>query len=322
MKPQPVSVVMPSLDDPELLERHLPLLRAEFERRAVGDELVLVDDTGRGLLAPFAAERCPWARLLINPRNLGFAGAARAGAEAAVHGFVFLMNPDIRVRPGFLEPLLAALKDPRVHSAVPRILLHGDPERIESLMEIDQRQELHFVRQRGLEGGAERFETGVFPVAYGVGGALLLRRDDFLAHGFDPLYEPFYHEDADLGLCAWRRGLSVCYVADSVVEHHHRSTIKKRIPADFVRAVIERNLFLLQWKFFDHPEEQQRHLEVLYRYALDAYQRDSREELIWLLLALDRLEELARSRAALPPAVRDFHQVRTFARPFPPPRAD
>jgi GT2 family glycosyltransferase len=318
----PVSVVMPSLFDPDMLARHLPVLHQEFLRRAAGDELVLVDDTGSGQLAPFAAEVCPWARLVVNPRNLGFAGAARAGALAAGHGLLFLMNPDIRVRPGFLEPLIAALGDPKVHSAVPRILLHGEAERIESVMEIDQREELHFVRQRGLEGQARSFEQGEFPVAYGVGGALLLRRDDFLAQGFDPLYEPFYHEDTDLGLCAWRRGLSVRYVAAALVEHHHRSTIKKRIPSEFVRAVIERNLFLLQWKFLDHPAEQQRHLEVLYRYALDAYQRDQRDELTWLLLALDRLEALARSRAALPPAVRDFHQVRTFARPFPPPSAD
>jgi GT2 family glycosyltransferase len=312
----PISIVMPSLDDPELLERHLPPLLAEFERRSLGDECVLVDDTGSGRLAAFANERFPGVRTLVNPSNLGFARAARAGAEAARHGLLFLMNPDIRVRSGCLDPLVAALADPAVHSAVPRILLQGDEGRIESLMEIDQRQDLHFVRQRGLEGRAQDFAEGSLDVAYAVGGALLIRRADFLARGFDPLYEPFYHEDTDLGLCAWRSGKTVRYVGQSVVEHHHRSTIKKRIPEAFVRAVIERNLFLLQWKFLDEPAEQQRHLEVLHRYAIDAYLRDQRDELTWLLLALDKLAELAHSRAALPPAVRSFHQVRSQARPF------
>lgn len=292
-----VSVVIPSLGDEELLRIALPLLKRECDSRGVGDEVLVIDDTGRAVLAPFLAAEFPWVRSIANAANLGFAQTARVGAQAAQFGLLFIMNPDIRVHAGFLEPLVAELERPEVHSAVPRILLNGDPAQIESVMEIGQRNGFHFVRQRGLEGEAQRFSAGVFPVAYGVGGAILLRREEFLDRGFDALFEPFYHEDTDLGLSAWWRGRRVHLVADSVVEHHHRGSIRKRIPATFVRAIIERNLLLLQWKFLDDPQARREHMGALYRLALDAYLLGDREQLIWLRLALDRLTQLATSRA-------------------------
>ncbi|MCH8031270.1 MAG: hypothetical protein IIB09_05575, partial [Bacteroidetes bacterium] len=61
------------------------------------------------------------------------------------------------------------------------------------------------------------------PVPFCVGGAFLVRREEFLeGEGFDPLFEPFYWEDVDLCLAAWRRGRRVLEVPLSVVEHHHR----------------------------------------------------------------------------------------------------
>src|SRR5262249_22491213 len=46
-----VSVVIPALDDRELLARNLPPLLDELTRRAAGDELIVVDDTGEDRLA-------------------------------------------------------------------------------------------------------------------------------------------------------------------------------------------------------------------------------------------------------------------------------
>ena len=304
-----VSVVVPSLDDRDLLERDLPPLLAELARRGAGDELVVVDDTGKGELARWVGQRFPGARAVANPSNVGFAAALRAGVEAARHPLVLAMNPDILVREGFLDPLVAALDDPDVHSAVPRILLFGDPERVESIVEIAFDRDLAYVRQRGLEGQARRF-SGTLPVNYAIGGALLVRRAEFLAGGgFDPLYEPVYYEDVDLGFAAWRAGRRVLWVGASVVEHHHRGTIRRRVDEALVRAVIERNRLLFQWKFVEGGDAVERELEALDRLAIDAYLRDEREELERLALALDRLPELAASRGALPPAVRSFAAV-------------
>lgn len=311
-----VSVVMPSLDDRELLERHLPPLLAEFARRAADDECVLVDDTGERVLSAWCAERFPAVRVVERAANGGFGLALRSGVEAARHELVFCMNPDVLVHAGFLAPLVDCMRAPRVHSATPRVLLNGAADRVESLTEIHWEAGIGRLRQRGMDGEAARFAERREPVAYAIGGTCMLRRSEFLAAGgLDPLYEPFYFEDLDYGWNAWRAGRAVVYEPRSVVEHHHRGSIGKRIPKEKVRAIIERNRLLFQWKFLDDARLVQQHVEALLRLAIDAWMRGERDQLVWLLLALEEQDSAHSARRALAPAVLDFEQVRARARP-------
>jgi GT2 family glycosyltransferase len=319
---RPVSVVIASLDDVELFESHLPALMAELDRRGAGDEVLVVDDTGRDVLQGWFSVHFAEAlssgclRCVARAENGGFAAAMLDGARAARHELMFAMNPDILVHAGFLDPLIAALEDSTVHSAAPRILLNGDANTIESLVEIDHDRDLAYVRQRGLEGEAEPLGREARVVNYAIGGAMLLRRDEFVAlGGFDPLYEPFYYEDVDLGFAAWRAGREVRYCPESVVEHHHRGTIRKHVDAPLVRAVIERNRYLFQWRFIDGQERMRRHLAALRRAAVDAHLRDQREELVWLALALGELDRLEQARARLGPATRGYDEVCDLSRP-------
>jgi GT2 family glycosyltransferase len=298
---RPVSVVLPSLDDLDLLEAGLPPLLEELERRGQGDEVVIVDDTGRNVLGPALAERFGTVRVLAMEKNGGYAAALLAGMRAAQHPLVFSMNPDVRVRPGFLDPLVACLAEPEVAAVVPRVLLGGQEERIESLTYLEEKAGLLVVDQPGLGDVVDAPRLRLGSVAFAIGGACLLRRDEFLeSGGFDPLFEPFYWEDVDWGWQQWRAGRCILYQPASVVEHHHRGTIGRRLGADFVRAVIERNRLLFTWKHAQGREFQRRHLAACHRWALDAYLADRREDLVWLAFALDRVEQALAARRALP----------------------
>ena len=306
---RPVSVVLPCLDDRDLLAACLPALMAELDLRALSDEVIVVDDTGEDALSGWLAESFPGVRCVTRAENGGFARALRTGVRAAKHPLVFCMNPDVIVRRGFLDPLVACLADPEVHSATPRVLLGGDPSKIESITELSFVAGMGRLRQRGLEDGAGSFTGTELPVAYAVGGTCLLRRDEFLAEGHDPLYEPFYMEDLDLGWAAWRRGQRVVYEPSSIVEHHHRGTIGKVVEREFAVATIERNTLLFQWKFLDEPELLREHLAALYRRAVDAWLEDDREELIWIALATRHVDEALAARAALDPPERSFREI-------------
>ena len=306
----PVSIVIPSLFDTGLFDRSLPPLLSDLARRDLGDEILVVDDTGEDKLRPWMAEHYPSVRVHARAENGGFGKALLDGVTHAEHELVFCMNPDVVIRAGFLEPLVEALEDD-VDSVVPQILLHGRADEIESVTEIRVRRGLAEVGQPGLEGRAHEFQDGNRPVAYGIGGACLLRRSEFVAAGgCDPIYEPFYWEDVDVGWRAWREGKRVLYVPSSIVEHHHRGTIKSRVKENLVRAMIEKNRILFHWKYLDDPVEIREHRTALVRWAVDAWLGDEREELIWLALALDQAEEVAASRARMAPAVHDYAETR------------
>jgi len=313
-----ISIVIPALDDFDLFERSLPRLFAELERRDQDDEVLVVDDTGQDVIGKWLEGRFPRARVLAREENGGFARALQSGMEEARHELCFSMNPDVVVRAGFLEPLISALDDPQIAAAVPKVLLNGDEDRIESFLHLELTGGTLALAQPGLEGGGGAEATTTKNVAFTVGGTCLLRRREFLeGGGFDASYEPFYWEDVDWCWSQWRLGRRSVYVPASVVEHHHRGTIGRRIPRELVRAALEKNRLIFHWKHIDDPALLERHVAALHWLALDAWFEERREELVWLNLALEQAEEVLATRAGLAPSKLTFAEVYGQARPTP-----
>jgi GT2 family glycosyltransferase len=310
----PVSVVIPALGGTELLDANLPLLFREFEERAAGDELILVDDSGRGELEEWAVKALAGrpAKLVVRGENGGFAAALEEGIRAAENDLIFSMNSDVKVRPGFLAPLLLALDNPpaitdpkdsqsqgAAFAATPRVLLNGNEDEIESFSEY--RYLMGLLSNRTRRGPGEQLvvpEVNAL-IPFAIGGTFLFRRSEFQKlGGFDSLFAPFYFEDNDLCWRAWRQGLCSVYVPESVVEHHHKGTIGNLVSPKRRRAAVERGELLFNWKHLDQ-EDLQDHIALLYRRALDAWLTDNRQAMIWLQLALDSLDRACQERDEL-----------------------
>ncbi|MDE0896048.1 MAG: glycosyltransferase family 2 protein [Planctomycetota bacterium] len=316
----PVSVVIPALGNTKLLDANLPLLFAEFESRAVGDELVLVDDTGRGELEVWAKDALADrpARLVVRKENGGFAAAMEDGIRQAANDQIFSMNSDVRVLPGFLEPLQDALARPftskvadRVFAVAPRVLLNGNQGEIESFARSQLLSGLLTNREDPPRGETLRLPEDTTPIPFAIGGTFLFRRVEFeKLGGFDELFAPFYFEDNDLCWRAWRQGLCSLYVPGSVVEHHHKGTIGALLSPERRRAAVERGELLFNWKHLDDPDLKD-HVALLYRRTIDAWLMDDREVLIWLQLALDSFTDACSKRAKLAkaPSVASTRQI-------------
>ncbi|HTC78894.1 MAG TPA: glycosyltransferase, partial [Terriglobales bacterium] len=89
----------------------------------------------------------------------------------------------------------------------------------------------------------------LFPCFYGGGGSCAFDRHKFEElGGFDPLFQPFYLEDTDLGYLAWKRGWKVLYQPRSIVYHEHRGTIGRTFSQEFIQGVLKTNFVLFCWK--------------------------------------------------------------------------
>ncbi len=105
-----LSVVVVTFDSAAAVARCMPRL---VEQLADGDELVVVDNASSdGTLAAVRAA-APGARVLAQPRNLGFAAGANAGAAAATGDMVLFLNPDAEPAPGFVEAIRGPALDDR-----------------------------------------------------------------------------------------------------------------------------------------------------------------------------------------------------------------
>jgi len=239
------AIVIPNWNGRDLLEKYLPSVVAAAERVA-GSEVIVVDNGSTDGSAAFVAERFPQVRVVALEKNLGFGGGSNAGFRAARHDVVVLLNSDMRVEPGFLQPLLDGFTDAHVFSVSCQIFF-SDPNKVREETGLTE-----FWWERGnlrVRHRAEPTIRELYPCAYGGGGSCAYDRRKFLGlGGFDELLAPFYLEDTDLGYMAWKRGWKNLYQPASVVYHEHRGTIGRRFSEAYIQGVLKKNFLLFTWK--------------------------------------------------------------------------
>lgn len=250
----PVSLVVPNYNGRELLKKNIPTLIAAA--RAYGAaEVVVVDDGSKDDSVEVLRALGPDVRCEVHAVNKGFGGACLTGVQAARHPIVVLLNSDVHVEAGFVAPLVGPFeRDPRVFSVSPLILDRlGRPSKITVNLPHVRRGDLKW---DGVEEDdllrLSRLPLDVpleVPSLFGLGGAIAVDRARFLAlGGFDPLYKPFYHEDVDLGLMAWRRGWRVLVEPRSRVTHEDGGTIGRHFAPLKVKVARRRHRILCGWK--------------------------------------------------------------------------
>lgn len=261
-RPVSLSVVIPSWNGRDLLEKFLPSVvrAASFHP---DNEVIVVDNASDDGTAEWLRERFPQAasedaapsnaapegapkvRLLRMERNLGFGGGNNAGVQAARNSVVVVLNNDMRVEPDAFERLLEGFNDPGVFAVSAQIFFLDQGRRREETGLTEGRFEHGFFRL----GHVIEDVSTLYPTFYAGGGSTAFDRAKFLElGGFDSLFHPFYVEDADLSYGAWKRGWKVLYQPQAVVHHEHRGTIGRRFSAERIDAILKKNHILMVWK--------------------------------------------------------------------------
>jgi GT2 family glycosyltransferase len=208
-------------DEPELGEC-LDALLASVD---VVVDIVVVDNGDRsGQLARFANE--PRVDTFEPGLNLGFAGGCNAAAGRAAGDVLVLVNPDVVVDPHALVRLAAVALEPGVGIATASVRLAAEPGVMNSAGNPVHYLGLAWAGGHG-EPAAMHSERAL--VASASGACAAIRADLWRElDGFDPAYFA-YHEDVEISLRCWQRGLQVVYVPDAIALHHYefsRNTVK------------------------------------------------------------------------------------------------
>jgi GT2 family glycosyltransferase len=179
---------------------------------------------GSDALAEAAAERDDSVRLLRSSTNRGYAGAVNLALAEARGTYVAVLNMDLVVGPGWLQPLIACLDGtPGAGAVCPLILLESDPGLINAAG-----QNLH-VTGLGFNRwlGEPRGRAGAEPVQVrGLhGAAFLIRRDQLEALGGWDESGFLYFEDVELSWLLRLAGREIYCVPASTVSHDYHLTM-------------------------------------------------------------------------------------------------
>ncbi|MCE9537889.1 MAG: glycosyltransferase family 2 protein, partial [Bacteroidetes bacterium] len=243
-----------------LLEMNLPSVYAalrfaqlNFEGRgssplvrlgaSISYEVIVIDDASVDDSIVFIQQQYPDIKLLVNESNKGFSPTINKGIFAAQHELVLALNSDVQLKENYFIDQLKYFEALDTFGVMGKIIdLNGS-----------EIQDGAKYPKTGVKGIKTTFnyipltETNEMwlPSFFLSGANALMNREKlWQLGGFDELYAPYYYEDADLGIRAWRVGWKCYFEPQSVCMHAISSTIGK-LKSEKVKIIIERNRIIL-----------------------------------------------------------------------------
>ncbi|BBA35208.1 glycosyl transferase, family 2 [Methylocaldum marinum] len=240
-----VGVVIPNFNGIQLLRRNLPFVIRAAAAYPGACSIIVVDDGSRDGSVEMLRTEFPSVYVVVHEANRGFAEAIHSGVDAAEAEFLIFLNSDVRPEEDFMAPLIRHLETAGVFSVSPLVMdENGRVSPVSWRCFRIKRGRLRSVRWSFDDLKPARPIESLFAS----GGSVALRKSMFAAlGGYLPLYKPFYSEDFDLGLRAWKRGWRTLLEPASRVVHEKKGSISENVAANRVRKTRVRNRFLLEW---------------------------------------------------------------------------
>jgi GT2 family glycosyltransferase len=238
-----ISVILPNYNGKHLMELYIPSVLATLHHSEIDFEFIIIDDCSKDDSITFIEENYPEILLLKNKKNSGFSHTCNKGIFHATKELVFLLNSDVKLTIDYFEAQWKHF-DSETTFGVMGCVLNFDEIKIEDAARLP--------RYKGLKFKANTFYYSENPLdstytTYLSGANALVNREKLLLlKGFDEIYSPFYFEDFDLGLRAWKMGWFLYYEHKSKCFHKVSASTNNINKSNFVKITYNRNSMILQ----------------------------------------------------------------------------
>lgn len=245
----PITVIIPNYNGAQLLRKNLPSVKVACKAYGEQCTIIVVDDGSADDSLSVLQHEFPEVEVVIHDKNKGFAEAIHSGVHAAKTELLFLLNSDVEVQADIFAPLVSYFDDPNTFSVNPLIYdEQGEVKRHSWNLRQFKAGTLKLMPW-DLNDALNRRKNGEkLATAYAHGGSFMVRKSMFQAlNGFHPIYKPFYSEDYDLGLRAWRRGWPSYFEPSVHIVHQSLGSIRSNVKFKYVKSIRRRNRYLLEW---------------------------------------------------------------------------
>jgi N-acetylglucosaminyl-diphospho-decaprenol L-rhamnosyltransferase len=227
-----------------------------------GSEVIVVDNASQDNSHDVVKNMFPWAKLIANRRNLGFARANNQALEICRGLYVYFLNPDTEVLPGALRTMMDFMDtSPEVGLAGTRIVNPDGSS--QSSVERRYPGEKHTKHElKDLKGD----------IAWVLGASMIARRSILNdVGGFDERFF-LYGDDLDLCLAIRKAGWSIGFISDAEVVHWGGQSERNTLPIEIWRKKFDAELI-----FYDKHYSPR---------AIRAIKRENVAQALWRLLTL------------------------------------
>lgn len=235
-----ISVVIPNYNGIHLFPETMPALMCALENSGKEFEIIIVDDCSTDGSLEYLRKTYPDVTLLQTPTNSGFSVTVNKGIRTASHDLVLLLNSDVRLEHDYFNAQLSYFDNPDTFGVMGKIIGWYD-ENVQDGAKYP-RFSGYKLKTSGNYLPNSKYPTKPLLTMYLSGANALIRRKMLLQlNGFDEIYSPFYMEDVDLSIRAWRMGWK-CYFEPNVFCRHRTSeSIRTKEKKRYIRTIYNRN---------------------------------------------------------------------------------
>lgn len=242
---QSISVVIPNYNGKHLFPQTLPTVYQALQSLGFRYEIIIADDCSTDDSIGYLQHHHPDIRIIKNETNSGFSITANKGITCSSYNLVLLLNSDVKLTPHYFAPQLKYFDKEDTFGVMGRIVGWDD-----DLIQDGAKYPFFHGTKIKTSGNyllekEEYMQPGLLSMYLSGANALLNKKAFMQCGGFNELFSPFYIEDYELSLRAWRLGYKCYYEHSAVCRHQTSATIRSKSKKTFVEIIYNRNKLFL-----------------------------------------------------------------------------
>ncbi|MES2836160.1 MAG: glycosyltransferase family 2 protein [Bacteroidota bacterium] len=231
-----ISVVIPNYNGKQLLEKNLPAVFAAL-KNVLDYEVIVADDASIDDSVKYIESNWQNVFLVKNTINGGFSKNINSGFKVASKELVLALNSDVLLSEDYFVDQFKYFESPETFGVMGNIYNNG---KLIDAAKYPVWKAGKLVTTLNVEILSENREW--IPTLFLSGANALMERKKLMQlNGMDEIYSPFYMEDVDLSVRAWRMGWKCYYDPKSNCNHIISSTIDSNNKKSFVKFISKRN---------------------------------------------------------------------------------
>jgi GT2 family glycosyltransferase len=241
-----ISVIIPNYNGQHLLPLILPAAFSALQKTNFPFEVIVSDDCSTDDSITFLQHSFSSVKIIKSLANKGFSPTANAGIFAAQYQYVLLLNSDVKLEEDYFLPLLRYFDKPDTFGVMGKIIgwdddIQQDGAKYPSFHGVKIKTTGNYILTNPQQN------DWLYSMYLSGANALIDKNKLIELGGFNELYAPFYVEDYDLSLRAWRLGYKCYYEHFAVCRHQVSTSIKIKNKKNAIDTIYYRNKLYLHF---------------------------------------------------------------------------
>ncbi len=238
MKDLNISVVIPNYNGVHLFPFTLPALFDALTNSGKQFEVIIIDDCSTDDSVNYLRDNFPQISVISNSSNLGFSKTINRGIDTATHELVLLLNSDVKLTNNYFADQLRYFEGSDTFGVMGKIIgwdddLVQDTAKYPKFEGFKLKTSFNYLSSDSNQLSYSMYLSGA--------NALVDRKKLLQLGGFNSLYSPFYMEDVDLSIRAWRIGWKCYFEPLSICRHRTSTSIASKEKKQVIKTIYNRN---------------------------------------------------------------------------------